>query len=80
MKAVYADCLRLGIRFVTGPSGTMGNLIQGEDGEVLGVEAEDGTRHLADRVILACGGWMDSVIDTKGQCLAKAYVSSQLTI
>jgi len=81
MKAVYADCLRLGIRFVTGPSGTMGNLIQGEDGEVLGVEAEDGTRHLADRVILACGGWMDSVIDTKGQCLAKAWclVHIQLT-
>jgi sarcosine oxidase/L-pipecolate oxidase len=71
LLALYNECVRLGVAFECGSSGTAKTVIYDPHKRAVGILAEDGTEHRADRVILACGGWMDSVIDTKGQCLAK---------
>lgn len=73
LKAVYEDCLRLGVTFVFGAPGAAKSLIQTQSGMVSGIISEDGTHYYADKVILACGAWLDSIIDTKGQILAKWY-------
>lgn len=49
----------------------MKSFITDAAGSVVGVGAEDGTSHLASQTILAAGGWIDSLLDTKGQLLAK---------
>lgn len=73
LKAVYEECERLGIRFVFGEAGTAISLVTDNRGGVLGVKTEDGSIHNAQKVILACGAWLDSIIDTKGQALAKRW-------
>lgn len=73
LKAVYEDCLRLGVTFVFGAPGAAKSLIQTQSGMVSGIISEDGTHYYADKVILACGAWLDSIIDTKGQILAKCW-------
>lgn len=71
LQAVYKECVRLGVRFEFGPSGTAKSVLYGRGGKAIGILAEDGTEQKAERVVLACGAWMDSIIDTKGQSLAK---------
>ena len=44
-------------------------LLRSEDGNVIGVLTGDWTRHLADKVVLATGGWSDSLFDFEGQLL-----------
>lgn len=61
----------MGVTFVTGPSGTAREVLYGPNGKAIGITAVDGTQHRAEKVVLACGAWMDSIIDTKAQCLAK---------
>jgi sarcosine oxidase/L-pipecolate oxidase len=48
-------------------------LILDETGECKGVITADGTRHEADRVILATGAWTPSLLDVKGHLVAKGH-------
>lgn len=34
--------------------------------------AKDGTRHFAERVVMATGAWTPSLVDLEGQCVSKA--------
>lgn len=36
-----------------------------------GVEAVDGTRYYADKVVMATGAWSPTLIDLEGQCVSK---------
>lgn len=76
LDSVYKDCKQLGVNFRFGASGTVKAAVINEDGSARGVELEDGSVLAADRVILACGAWLDSIIDTHGQCLAKWCVDA----
>lgn len=71
LHAVYKDCVKLGVQFEFGSRGTAKAVLYGSDGKALGIQTEAGTEQRAERVVLACGAWMDSIIDTKGQSLAK---------
>lgn len=45
-----------------------------ESSHCVGVIAQDGTKHFADRVIIAAGAWTPTLIDLKGQCVSKVSV------
>lgn len=74
LLALKNECARLGVHFIWGPSGTAKNVMTSSTGKAIGIMTENGTQHKADRIILACGAWMDSIVDMKGQCLAKRSV------
>lgn len=59
------------MKFQSGLRGTAKSVLYAPNGKAEGVLAEDGTTHRAERVILACGAWLDSIVDTQGQSLAK---------
>ena len=61
-----------------GPSGTAESILTSK-GQCIGILAEDGTKHQADKVILACGAWLDSIIDTYSQSLAKWWAFLELS-
>ena len=71
LKALHKECVRLGVKFESGPRGTAKSVLYAPNGKAEGVLAEDGTTHRAERIVLACGAWLDSIIDTHGQSLAK---------
>lgn len=63
-----------GVRYVTGDAGFIKQLLFSEDGKyVTGAKAADGTEHFADLVILAAGANAASVLDLKGQLVAKGH-------
>lgn len=74
LQALTDDCKKRGVRFVSGPAGTVKSFEQGVGGKAI-VVAEDGTRYEPEKVVVAAGAWMDSLFDTKGQLLAKWYVN-----
>ncbi|OJD40379.1 fructosyl amino acid oxidase [Diplodia corticola] len=67
----------MGVRFVQGGAGRMVALVveEGEGGRrvVRGVVAEDGSTHLAERVVLAAGAWSGVLVDLEGQLTAKGH-------
>ncbi|TFK52787.1 fructosyl amino acid oxidase [Heliocybe sulcata] len=74
MQVLGEYCAKRGVKFVSGPSGVMKELIHdGQTNNVIGVLAEDGTKHLADRIILATGGWSESLLDFEGQLVTVSY-------
>jgi glycine/D-amino acid oxidase-like deaminating enzyme len=59
-------------------SGTFKAPILSADGKTcLGVLTEDGTRYMADRVVLATGAWSPSLVDLQGQCVSKVSCPSR---
>ncbi|GAA5937135.1 hypothetical protein JCM10213_007145 [Rhodosporidiobolus nylandii] len=71
LQALTDDCKKRGVKFVSGASGAVARFKPSADGKNTTVFAEDGTEYRPDRVVLAAGAWIDSLIDTKGQLLAK---------
>lgn len=69
LKVVAEEARKLGVRFESGPRATMRELLRNEDGVAYGVVAKDGTEWKADKVLLATGGWSDSLLDFEGQLL-----------
>jgi sarcosine oxidase/L-pipecolate oxidase len=64
----------VGVEYISGDTkGYVRQLILDETGECKGVITADGTRHEADRVILATGAWTPSLLDVKGQLVAKGH-------
>lgn len=60
--------------------GTFKEPIFAADGKTcIGVLAADGTRHEADRVVLATGAWSPALIDLKDQCISKVSIFSNST-
>ena len=49
-------------------------LIDPLTGRCIGVIAKDGTRHFAERVVMATGAWTPSLVDLEGQCVSKASI------
>ena len=61
-------------------SGAFDSLILSDDGQTcLGAVAKDGTRYLADRVVLATGAWSPSLVDLEEQCCSKVSSRQRLS-
>ncbi|KNE69099.1 hypothetical protein AMAG_13963, partial [Allomyces macrogynus ATCC 38327] len=60
VTAVRAACMRAGVKFVTGAE--RGRAVQVIPGDQPTVVAADGTRHMADTVVLAAGAWTPSLL------------------
>ncbi|KAJ4421733.1 hypothetical protein N0V82_003577 [Gnomoniopsis sp. IMI 355080] len=64
---------RNGARYITGDAGNVKQLLFDENGRCVGAKVADGTAHFADLVILAAGANAASIIDFKGQLVAKGH-------
>lgn len=72
----------LGVRFVSGPSGTASRLLYNDDGDgrIVGVECVDGTVYRAGRLVLAAGAWSDTLVDMEGQLVAKCWTLAHVRV
>jgi sarcosine oxidase/L-pipecolate oxidase len=78
MKAVGDECVKMGVTFV---SGTAVKLIHhASEPKVIGVECANGTKWFADKIVLACGAWVDPLIDIQGQLVAKTWTLAHVQV
>ncbi|KAK3628570.1 hypothetical protein LTR56_018513 [Elasticomyces elasticus] len=61
-------CQKAGVKTYFGADHALRRLVQ-HDGRVLGIESADGNKHIADLVIVACGGWTPSLVSQAEQLL-----------
>lgn len=78
-------CRRAGVTFVLGPeSGKLKILLSTANGTVLGIKTEDGQKHIADLVVVACGGWTPGLlpessrsIETTAGSIVKVHIPKE---
>jgi glycine/D-amino acid oxidase-like deaminating enzyme len=58
----------------------MKSLLLDEGGQAIGIIAEDGTRWIADRVVLCTGAWSDALVDMEGQLEAKCWTLAHIQL
>ncbi|KAF8832557.1 hypothetical protein HHX47_DHR1001851 [Lentinula edodes] len=81
IDSVGRELVRHGVQFSFGDSGTFQSLILSNDGKTcLGATTKDGTRYIADRVVLASGAWSPSLVDLEDQCCSKAWVYAHMQL
>lgn len=69
-----------GVRYVTGDAGFVKQLLFDDSRRAVGAEAADGTQHFADLVILAAGANAASIIDLRGQLVAKGHAVGHIQL
>ncbi len=81
LTALTNECHRLGVKFISGPAGTVTAPLFTDSSKtkVAGVKTQDGTL-FAKTVILACGAWLPTMLDTEGQIVAKAWCLAHLQL
>jgi sarcosine oxidase/L-pipecolate oxidase len=62
-----------GVRYIDGAQGHVVQLLYSEKGRCTGVQAADGSAYFADTVILAAGAAAATLLDLKGQLVAKGH-------
>lgn len=62
-----------GVRYVTGDSGFVKQLLFDEHGRCVGAKTANGSAHFADVIILAAGANAATILDLKGQLVAKGH-------
>lgn len=62
-----------GVEFISGDGGYVRSLILRDDGQCSGAITQDGTKHVADVVLVAAGAWTPSFIDLQDQLIAKGH-------
>ncbi|KAI5478450.1 hypothetical protein MNV49_005091 [Pseudohyphozyma bogoriensis] len=80
LTALTIECKKAGVKFFSGGAGTMKEFVYGAKGAVVGVKTTDGTVHKADLTVLAAGAWIDELLDTKGQLLAKCWCFAHIQL
>jgi sarcosine oxidase / L-pipecolate oxidase len=80
LRLVGDEAKKMGVSFVSGPSGTMKELLLDQGDNVIGVVAEDGTRWEGDRIVLSTGAWSDSLVDTEGQLEARCWTLAHVQL
>ncbi|KAI2477253.1 Fructosyl peptide oxidase [Pyrenophora tritici-repentis] len=68
-----------GVKFGFGDKGSFKQPLLAE-GICIGVEAVDGTRYYADKVVLATGAWSPVLVDLEEQCVSKAWVYAHIRL
>ena len=59
-----------GVKFGFGGAGSFKQPLLAE-GVCIGVETTDGTKYIADKVVLAAGAWSPALVDLEDQCVSK---------
>lgn len=77
LVSAYREAARLGVKFITGASGDVKKLVI-ENGDVVGVETADGSKHFAETVILAAGAAAPSLLDMKDQLRPTAWTLAHI--
>ncbi|RSH95300.1 hypothetical protein EHS25_000387 [Saitozyma podzolica] len=76
-------CEKEGVKFVLGPEvGKFADLLVDDTGEqrkVTGLRTADGKEHLADVVVVACGGWTPSIV-TEVEGILETTAGSVITV
>lgn len=67
------EAQKAGVRYVWGSAGYGKKLLFDEHGACIGVGCADGSAHFADLVVLAAGAAAPSLLDFKGQLVAKGH-------
>ncbi|KAJ4476758.1 FAD dependent oxidoreductase [Lentinula aciculospora] len=81
IDSVGRELVQRGVKFSFGDSGTFESLVLSDDRKTcLGAVTKDGTRYLADRVVLASGAWTPSLVDLEDQCCSKAWVYAHIQL
>lgn len=80
VKIMGDEAARMGVKLASGPNATMKSLLLDGNGEAVGIVAVDGTEWRADRVVLSTGAWSDSLLDTKGQLMAKCWTLAHIQL
>ncbi|KAH8089005.1 FAD dependent oxidoreductase [Filobasidium floriforme] len=82
IDSVGEELKRLGgVEMVFGSSGSFSRpLIDPLTSRCIGVIAKDGTRHFAERVVMATGAWTPSLVDLEGQCVSKCWIVAHLEL
>lgn len=68
-----------GVKFCFGGAGSFKQPLLAE-GICIGVETVDGTRHYADKVVLATGAWSPALVDLEDQCVSKVNHSGSICL
>jgi sarcosine oxidase / L-pipecolate oxidase len=84
LRLLQQECLDLGVKFENGLRGTMRSLSR-HDGNVNGVITEDGSTHLASKLVISVGAWSDSfmsepVLDYHGQLLSVGVMTAHIQL
>ena len=81
VAALARSAMSKGVRYISGDSGHVEQLLFDGDSKCTGVMCADGSSHFADVVILAAGAAAASILDMEGQLIAKGHtvVHVQLT-
>ncbi|GAA5897747.1 hypothetical protein JCM5296_000870 [Sporobolomyces johnsonii] len=80
LQALTSDCKARGVKFISGPDGTVKSLKPSHSGQTTIIEAESGELYEPSLIILAAGAWIDELIDTNGQLLAKCWCYAHITL
>lgn len=78
MKAVGDECVKMGVTFVVGTAIKL--IYHANELKVIGVECADGTQWFADKIVLACGAWVDTLIDMQGQLVARTWTLAHVQV
>lgn len=62
-----------GVQYIDGPQGHVVQLLYDEGGRCVGAKSADGSAYFADTVILAAGAAAMTLLDLKGQLVAKGH-------
>ncbi|CAK3973549.1 fructosyl amino acid oxidase [Lecanosticta acicola] len=68
------------VKYVTGTAGHVVRFLFDESGRCIGVKCVDGTQHFADENILAAGAAAASILDMKGQLVAKGHTVGHIQL
>ncbi|KAL2075180.1 hypothetical protein VTL71DRAFT_122 [Oculimacula yallundae] len=79
LMSTFHEASRLGVEFITGPGGDVTTLLV-ENGDVVGAETADGTRHYATTTILAAGAQAPSLLDMKDQLRPTAWTLAHIAL
>lgn len=77
LMSAFHEAHRLGVKFITGPQGDVKTLLV-EEGDVVGAETAEGTRHRAETTILAAGATAPSLLDVKDQLRPTAWTLAHI--
>jgi sarcosine oxidase/L-pipecolate oxidase len=83
VSTLHAECIRLGVQFVTGDAGHAVELLyfEGANPTCVGATTLDGTTHLAEVVILCMGAHAGSLLPSIGaQITAKAWAVGEIQL
>ncbi|CZT07265.1 related to fructosyl amino acid oxidase [Rhynchosporium agropyri] len=79
LMSAFQEASRLGVEFITGPPGDAKTLLV-ENGDVVGAEIADGTRHLSKTTILASGAQAPDLVDMKDQLRPTAWTLAHIAL